>query len=598
VGYGRDTLRVTVSPGDSVVVRIVLCEHMLGLEEVVVAGTASEDGYIELSASLDTRDEESITNVQHEGVDEGGIVKRHGDHLIILRRGRLFTIRLGGDDLRPVSMIDAYAPDIDPRYAWYDEMLIIDGWIVVVGYSYRRAGTELGIFSVDDDGLLRYHSTYHLRSSDYYSSRNYASRVVGGRLVFYAPLPIHLGRSSFTGIDDLLPGMRRWRGSDEGGFQPIASVTNIYRPARALDLDQVVALHTVTSCSIDDGELDCDATAVFGPFGHTFYVSPRAVYVWMSSWWARADEQPSTVVRMPLDGAAPSALGVRGSPIDQFSFLESDAEHLNVLVSSAGRGQWMWAGEYNPRGLALLRVPIAHFGDGANEADSTHYQPLDSSPSGSLINRFVGDHLLYGFRHWWRRSEASDTIRVVNWRSGQTSYARLGHQVERIESLGRHAVVVGQNHRDLTFTSLRLGDGVRVASRYGVGGAAQSESRSHGFFYRPTDDDAGVLGLPVRTEGSNHRGRWSPGQASITYLTNQSLTLTPIGALEASAVRQQNDDCKASCVDWYGNARPIFLGDRVFALMGYELVEGRIGDGAIKEVRRVDFSPTERSTRE
>src|SRR5207244_574894 len=34
---------------------------------------------------------ESITNTQHAGVDEGGIVKLHGDHLVVLRRGRLFT---------------------------------------------------------------------------------------------------------------------------------------------------------------------------------------------------------------------------------------------------------------------------------------------------------------------------------------------------------------------------------------------------------------------------------------------------------------------------------------------------------------------------
>src|SRR5690242_4008367 len=31
--------------------------------------------------------EESVTNVQHAGVDEGGIVKLHGDHLVVLRRG-------------------------------------------------------------------------------------------------------------------------------------------------------------------------------------------------------------------------------------------------------------------------------------------------------------------------------------------------------------------------------------------------------------------------------------------------------------------------------------------------------------------------------
>jgi uncharacterized secreted protein with C-terminal beta-propeller domain len=39
----------------------------------------------------------TITNVQTAGVDEGGIVKRAGDFLVVLRRGRLFTVRVGGD---------------------------------------------------------------------------------------------------------------------------------------------------------------------------------------------------------------------------------------------------------------------------------------------------------------------------------------------------------------------------------------------------------------------------------------------------------------------------------------------------------------------
>jgi hypothetical protein len=34
-----------------------------------------------------------------------------------------------------------------------------------------------------------------------------------------------------------------------------------------------------------------------------------------------------------------------------------------------------------------------------------------------------------------------------------------------------------------------------------------------------------------------------------------------------------DDECRASCVDWYGNARPLFLRGHVFALLGYELVE-------------------------
>src|SRR6185369_10980658 len=59
----------------------------------------------------------SITNVQTAGVDEGGIVKRAGDFLVVLRRGRLFTVRVGGDALAPVSAVDAYAPGSNPQGA-------------------------------------------------------------------------------------------------------------------------------------------------------------------------------------------------------------------------------------------------------------------------------------------------------------------------------------------------------------------------------------------------------------------------------------------------------------------------------------------------
>ena len=52
-----------------------------------------------------------------------------------------------------------------------------------------------------------------------------------------------------------------------------------------------------------------------------------------------------------------------------------------------------------------------------------------------------------------------------------------------------------------------------------------------------------------------------------------------------------DDKCRASCVDWYGNARPLFLRGRVFALLGYEIVEGAIESGRMKELRRVNYAP-------
>ena len=77
----------------------------------------------------------------------------------------------------------------------------------------------------------------------------------------------------------------------------------------------------------------------------------------------------------------------------------------------------------------------------------------------------------------------------------------------------------------------------------------------------------------------------------MLFLRNRDLHLNRAGALRSRGGSTMDDACKASCVDWYGNARPIFIGKRVFALLGYELVEGQLADGRVRERRRVDFAP-------
>ena len=105
-----------------------------------------------------------------------------------------------------------------------------------------------------------------------------------------------------------------------------------------------MALHTVTVCDLANGGFDCQATSVIGPAGRVFYVSPDSVYVWASRGDGTENDK-SLVFRMPLDGSGPSALRVSGSPVDQFSFLQSDDQHLNVLVRSDAKGDGMWAAE-------------------------------------------------------------------------------------------------------------------------------------------------------------------------------------------------------------------------------------------------------------
>ena len=528
-------------------------------------------------ASGAAKAEESVTNVQHAGVDEGGIVKLHGDHLVILRRGRLFTVAVNDRQLKLVSQADAYGAGIAPGGAWYDEMLMWGNTIAVIGYSYARGGTEIGLFEISAAGDLKYKSTYHLRSNDYYSSRNYASRLIGSKLVFYTPLYLN----PWGGLPAAsLPALRKWRpGATPAEFKRIAPATRIYRSDEALDPMQGVALHSVSVCDLAQAEMNCESTAVLGPRGRVFYVSPGSVFVWNVN---------SGIFRIPLDGSAPSALKASGSPIDQFSFLEGEDGNLNVLLRSNGRGDGMWSAEARPGDLALLRVPLGSFSDGRDSAPAESYRALPKVAGNALQSRYVGNFLLYGAGAGWYRPKAvtQGQVYAVDYagRIGNAAQAYevpLVHGVDRIEALGANAVVVGSDGKDLHFTSLRLARLPVASDRYTRKNAARGDARSHGFFYKAEDAYDGVVGLPILS-GSR--------SASLLYLKNQSLQLSELGTLESRA-GNVNDGCRASCVDWYGNSRPLFLRGRVFALLGYEIVEGKVDASGIREIRRVSFAP-------
>ncbi|HTP78308.1 MAG TPA: hypothetical protein VMJ73_15190 [Rhizomicrobium sp.] len=88
--------------------------------------------------------------------------------------------------------------------------------------------------------------------------------------------------------------------------------------------------------------------------------------------------------------------------------------------------------------------------------------------------------------------------------------------------------------------------------------------------------------------------------AAIVFLRRSGGKFLPLGELAAGTQGIVDDSCVASCDDWYGNARPIFIDGRTFALMGYELIEGATTRTAITETGRMSFEqagrrPLERS---
>jgi hypothetical protein len=290
-----------------------------------------------------------ITNNQNVGVDEGGIVKQIGRHLVVLQDGRVFAVDLGkavGDPLRLTGRIDVYRSEAKAA-SWYDEMLVLGDRVLVTAYSYGENASEITVLRLSPEGKLRREGRFLLSSSDYYSTENYATRLVGDSLVFYAPLPLDDGERFEW------PRIRRAQGDGEAGRgDALLRATDVYAPPGKIDEP---VLHTISVCPLK-ATLDCRTTAFVGAPMREFYVSPADAFLWIGAPdgmpWAvdyanrrrgacpagqsRGETAPATLYRLPLDGGPVGAVAVDGTPADQFAF-DSKAGRFRALLSDARR---------------------------------------------------------------------------------------------------------------------------------------------------------------------------------------------------------------------------------------------------------------------
>lgn len=525
-----------------------------------------------------------ITNNQEAGVDEGGIVKISGDYLISLLRGRLSSIRLQANQGAGLQLVDT--ENVNPinygNTVWYDELLIHENKIIVVGYNVGEVATEIGEFSLANDGTIAHVRTTYLRSFDYYSRDNYTSRLIGSKLVFYMPYKFFQPWNATQPVR--FPGQKTLNADGStSAWVDIISPENLIKP---IDDTNYPVLHTIVSCDLNAADLACTAKGVVGPSSSTFYVSPSAVYLWT------AKAAGATVYRLPLDGAAAGAVLTKGLPVDQFSFKEADNKTLHVLLREQG-GDGVWGPEARAGGVSVLNLPLGQFSHEPIIASESSYVALPVVEGYALKNRYVGNKVVYGgdLAHG-TAATTRNPLHVHDLASGTTKTIQLEHNVERIEALGNNAIAIGPQGENLIFTSVSLGNEVQKIDSYILEKAAQGEHRSHGYFYKPHSDTTGVVGLPVR-RGPTQGGRPElfEESAKVIYLWADKGQFSPLGELN-SLETTNNDGCVFSCADWYGNSRPIFWKDRVFALLGYELVEGSIVDKAIKEIGRLNFKPS------
>jgi hypothetical protein len=553
-----------------------------------------------------------ITNNQTVGVDEGGIVKQIGRFLVVLQDARVFAIDLGTGpkpEMRLTDRFDVYR-NAKVAASWYDEMLVLGDRILITAYNYAENASEVTVLRLGPEGRIRREGRYLLSSSDYYSTDNYATRLVGDTLVFYAPFDLSWGGGRFE-----WPRLRRAHGDGEADKgKAMLRATDIYAPAGKVEHP---VLHTVSVCPLRAG-MECRTTGFIGPWMREFYVSPTDAYVWIGApdglpwgieygnqrrkacasghYWRGRSEDAALLYRLPLAGGPIGAIAAEGVPADQFAFEAKDGR-FRALLARHEPGCFS-GGERAP--LTLMDVPLSAFGPAVRHVAERAYTTLPSIEGGQLENRFVGNWLVYGGRDGWAgltpdtRALASTLFAAPLNDPRAVRRLRIPHNAIRIERAGSDAVVTGYRNADgLSLSYVRLGSEPDIASTALLRGRFESEGRSHAFNAWIRRDGSGLIGIPTsQREWRAGRG-WSDSNSSeLSFIAvDTAKKLDPAGELAPGDAKVASDyKCEVSCIDWYGNSRPIFTGGRIFALMGTSLVEGEMRRGRIAERGRVDLT--------
>jgi hypothetical protein len=380
----------------------------------------------------------------------------------------------------------------------------------------------------------------------------------------------------------------------------VLDARSIYRPVATVPSP---VIHSVSVCPIGAAlerseEIGCESRAVIGPWDRTMYVTPTDAWLWTNQdGWSDDDEDAEDedgcgaawLYRLPLSGARAGVARVRGEPIDQLS-LAAIGGRLHALTRHAGCG----AGN-----LSFATIDFSRVGRRLAEVPASAYVTVPD-PGGAIENRFTDTHLVYGSRsHAGSRppEEAPENGQIAIVPVARPEAAELiaiPHSVIRAERAGSDIVLTGyRDERGLDVSLVDLAGRPRIASTVTLEGRYETEGRSHAFNSAIGADGNGLLGLPTSPK-IRESDRWvfRSGPSDLSYLrVTADGRLAPLGELQRSGTAPRPDyRCEVSCIDWYGNSRPIFTGGRVFALTGTEIIEGQVAGERISETRRLDLT--------
>jgi hypothetical protein len=480
---------------------------------------------------------------------------------------------------------------------------------LLLGYRYANdiESAELRAFRVGADGRLQRDGVWWLRSSDYFSDSNYGVRLHDGHLLMSLTLPLP---------DDAGVPMRwpEWSRRDVAApaWTPLLEATDLHYPIHLAGTPHVHVLLRCPLAGLDGPGLDCRATGFVGDANSTLYATPSTAWLaiegvdpraladldgpasrWNPGYYGWMQKQRrNAVIRIPHDGTPPSFASVAGRITDQFNF-DEDGSALWVATVDEFDGD---DDDDLYRPTARVRTYRLAAGD------------LRSLRGDAAVPRrdveFAGEptQWRFGAAGFWVASrdhdddhqddeEPAPRLRLLPRGDGAVVDVPTAVAPVVLQPLAGRMLTIGRH----TGSGLGLelfADTATPRSQFllHVGDREAAEDRSHALNFATLPSGETVLGLPT-VQARDNEAYYSDRPADLDYFALHGARLTPIGRIELHD--QTPPACHESCYDWYGAARVFFVGDRLFALSGITMAEGRLGPEGVERVRRVDLVPVE-----
>lgn len=531
-------------------------------------GSAGETlDFISVTASRVTGNE-SVTNTQEAGVDEGGLVKRVGDFLLVLRDGVLYSVRIVRDGLEVLELADALAVNMeqDGEEVWYDEILSYQSTVLLLGFNYGNDPevTELVVFDVAPDGQLQRQARLWLGSGDYFSSENYGARLIGDRLL--------LSLRQEMALDDEPEAVMRWqrRDVDKPRWQPLLDLGELHVPV--FDLEWPI-IHALLSCSVEGlrhGALVCDRFGAVGNYPALVYASPRVAYLALGHAW-RDEKRKTTVFRLPIDdwqAATHAAVeGVVESPL-QFA----DRDNGLYVAAEAGPSS-VSDGSRHP----VSHLPVHRFAFGS-ESNPVAPAWTVNLPYPEASIRFGDDAVWFApERPWWNVPPVPGPIVVHPLDGSAQQQFETGFWTDLLQPIPGGMLLFGHGLGDeagfLLGLAGKTATGVGLLDRYVPDGVEMSEMRTHAVNLATQPDGSLLLGWPV----SGRQG----DESALMFAAVTGQRLAARGVLDFTDM----PDLATQSVAWYGESRVVFLGHRLIAFSGDAVIEGRLLGEQVQPVR-------------